>query len=149
MKNENEFEVLTRGNINTPQFPGIPNSAGTTSKMIETIRKFIKQQKRSRGFLYNLVQGSNNGLSVELSGTARFLLGFSVNKASLSVGQVTISLKVNNEVILQDVDATFLSSEFTDDEYYYFPRPLSGQDSIILDIQSTGSFDLATSWYYI
>ena len=146
---ENDFEMLTRSNINTPQFPGIPNSAGTTSKMIETIRKFIKQQKRARGYFYNLVDGANNGLNVELSGTAKFMLGLALNKASIQAGQLTITLKVNNEVIFQDLDGTFLSEEYTDDEYYYFPRPLSGQDSIILDIQSSGAQDVAFAWYYI
>ena len=141
--------MLTRSNLNTPQFPGIPNSAGTTSKMIETIRKFIKQQKRCRGYLYNLVSGANNGLTAELSGTARFLLGFAINKNDLNVDEISITIKINNEVIIQDLDATFLSTEFTDDEYYYFPRPLSGQDSIIIDMNSSGSNDVAMSWYYI
>lgn len=133
----------------TPNFPGIPYSAEATQRQVQAIRKFIKNQKRARGYNFDLPAGVSKN-NIDLSGTAKFLLGFAVNVADdLTLGDFVIDLLVNNEVILENVDAGFLTQGFTNEEYYFFPRPLSGSDSINLRINTLAAATFGIVFYYI
>jgi len=132
--------------VNTPQFPGQQKGFS-----IEAIRTLIKKQKRVRGFRFNLdaTSASNN---INISGTARIFLGFAFS----FVGDVLAdfppfaSLTINNEVVLQQVNPNFFTDRYMDDEYYFIPRPLSGQDVIILDTEPAGNpIILDVAIYYI
>jgi hypothetical protein len=131
--------------INAPQFPG--QQLG--KKSIEQVRSIIKRQKRLKGFQFNAPVGTSQ-YNIDLSGTARILLGIAmygkVNSEAIT-GTCCIpftqiaqcQLKVNNEIVIDQLDPNFLSFGFNNNEYYYIPRPLSGTDTITLTFVNTGT----------
>lgn len=133
--------------VNTPQFPGQQKGFS-----IQAIRTLIKKQKRTRGFRF-LLTTSNRTLNLSnISGTARIFLGFVVNFLPDTPANFPpfINLTINNEVIIQDVNPDFFTQRFMDDEYYFFPRPLSGQDNITLQVQgSVAPITMDLAVYYI
>jgi len=132
--------------VNTPQFPGQQKG-----QSIDAVRQFIKNQKRSRGFRFNLVT-SNQTFNINISGSARMFLGFafSFEPDAPATMPPFVNLTINNEVIIQDTSPVFFTQRYMDDEYYFFPRPLSGQDDVILTTQPAGApIILDTIVYYI
>jgi len=135
-----------KSGIATPQFPG--QQKGFSIQAIQTL---IKKQKRSRGFNFNLASGSQPN-NIELSGTARIFLGFSLllQPDVIFADRITgVTFTVNNEIVIQDVDPEFFSPEFMDDEYYFFPRPLSGSDTLNLQTEALADQALRMIAYYI
>ena len=138
--------------VNTPQFMGLQNNP---SGDIEAVRDFIKQQKRIKGFTFDLEAGNNPELNVDISGTARLLLGivFFNNQSVVDTPadlpkQVTMT--VNNEIIIEKVHLQLLGSEHIDDEYYFIPRPLDGQDDIKFSFNNVGkNQQVFMALYYI
>jgi len=60
------------------------------------------------------------------------------------------SFKVNNEIIIDSLDPNFISNFFTNDEYYYLPRPLSGTDQITITFTNPGATEnTSLAIYYI
>jgi len=156
MNQEHELKVITRaktdknGNIGvrTPQFPGL--QGGKLS--IEQVRAIIRRQKLAKGFRFGLTAGTNESLQLKISGTARTFLGFAIlerQQVNNAVGtQMTIT--INNEIVINQVPPEFFSPDFMDDEYYFFLRPLSGQDEILLDVTlSNDTEDFLIIVYYI
>jgi|LakMenEpi03Aug12_release.lakeMendotaPanAssembly.Ray.scaffolds.fasta_scaffold695125_2 hypothetical protein len=134
------------------QFPGMEIFPGAT---IDQIKEFIRKQKRAKGYPYNLTVGPND-LPFQISGTAQLLLGFSiiptgagVNAATPSEYPESVTLKINDEIILQNVHGYQLSPVNLKEEYYFFPRPLSGQDSTSWIIESSAARPVAIMLYYI
>ena len=129
--------------INAPQFMG--QQLGGAS--IETVRALIKKQKRLKGFSHTAPIGTST-LNIDLSGTARILLGIALygssatNTLSGSWGSFvqvdSIQFTVNNEIVLDQLDPNFLTPQFNNNEYYYLPRPLSGTDQLTLNFTNTG-----------
>ena len=126
--------------LNAPQFPG----QQVKGLGIDQIRTLIKKQIRMKGFSFNVVTGSSTQ-NIQLSGTARILMGIVFLPRTAPVPPLpggapltgfsqiaSISFKVNNEIIIENADPNFLSTQFMNDEYYYIPRPLSGTDEITL-----------------
>jgi hypothetical protein len=117
--------------VNTPQFPGWQKGNAP-----EKVREFIKDQVRRKG--YRLSGGNTaQDFNLGLSGTARYLYGL-----ALVTGQTTglATLKVNNEVVWENVDLSFLNFGQTEQDYYAVNRPLSGQDDIILTITGDAGY---------
>ena len=134
--------------VRTPQFPGLAGE----ELSIEQVRSIIRRQKRAKGFRFGLTAGTNDGPKIALSGTARTFLGFSILEANqvggAAASQMTIT--INNEIVIAQVPPTFFSPDFMDDEYYFFLRPLSGQDEILLDVTlPSGTEDFLVIAYYI
>lgn len=129
----NERQMMEMKNImvKTPQFPGQQKGFS-----IDAIRTLIKKQKRTRGFRFNLVS-SIGTFNINISGSARIFLGFALSFEPDTTANFPafMNLTINNEVIIQDVNPNFFTSRYMDDEYYFFPRPLSGQDDVILQTQ--------------
>jgi len=139
--------------LNAPQFPG----QQVKGMSIEQIRTLIKKQNRIKGYNFSVVTGTNN-FNLQLSGTARILLGLALVPRTLtaSIGnegftQITgVTLKVNNEIVIENLDPNFLTNFFNNDEYYYLPRPLSGTDEITLTFTNPGATEQASlAIYYI
>lgn len=156
MNQEHEMKIITRAKANkdgipmvrTPQFPGVQGA----KLSIEQVRSVIRRQKRARGFRFGLVAGTNDGLQIPLSGTARTFLGFAVLEENQVAGAVATSMTItiNNEIVINQVPPPFFSPDFMDDEYYFFLRPLSGQDDILLDVTlSNDTEDFLLIAYYI
>lgn len=152
-----EFDQIVKiGNnkqvVRTPQFPGVQTAGGDVAARIESVRAFIKKQKRVKGFVFGITSGTGNKLNIKLSGAARLLLGWSILfDADADPGDIPLSvtLKVNNEEIVEDVNPLFFSPDFMDDEYYFFPRPLSGQDSIIMLSEGVADINMKLAFYYL
>lgn len=120
-------------NWRTPQFPG--QQKGAT---IEQVRRLIKRQKRSKGFFLSIANGSSD-FNMDLSGDARLFLGFALimDDNDVTTQPENMKFQINNDIIIQDVQPSFFSPDFMDDEYYYFPRPLSGTDEIKMFFQNS------------
>ena len=139
--------------LNAPQFPG----QQVKGLSIEQIRTLVKKQNRIKGYNFSVTTGTTN-FNLQLSGTARILLGLSLVPRTITADigttgftQITgVTLKVNNEIVIENLDPNFLSNFFNNDEYYYLPRPLSGTDEITLTFTNPGATEQASlAIYYI
>lgn len=83
-----------------------------------------------------------------MSGDARLLLGFAL---SSNADNEIITLKINNEFILENIPASAISvqNKTIGDDYYIFPRPLSGQDEIVLTYIATGAVTRQFAMFYL
>lgn len=114
------------------QFPGKGNlfPADTT---IEEIRDFIKNQKRLKGFTFDVPTGTSQ-FPLQISGEAKLMLGISLvcldAFGNPGVQPTQFSMLVNEEIIITQAHPVTLSPDFMDEEYYLFLRPLSGQDDV-------------------
>jgi hypothetical protein len=142
MKSENFNNEMNF--INAPQFPGQQMGA----KSIEDVRNIIKRQKRLKGYDFQVAQGTSE-FNLDLSGTARILLGIALFGESARVGEAyscwctfnqveTMSFTVNNEIVIDQLNPNFLSPQFNTNEYYFIPRPLSGTDILTLKFTNPG-----------
>jgi len=133
--------------VKTPQFPGV--SPGMS---IEQVQKVIRNQKRLKGFQFDLSAGADNTFDIALSGTARLFLGYALDtRPDFTPADIPLShtITVNNEIVIEKVQPSFLSSSFMDDEYYFIPRPLSGQDTITIQFNAPADFTVFLVVYYI
>lgn len=149
-KFETELNAISGGktNVQTPQFMGMQK--GNLS--IDQVRGMIKRQKRCKGFEFSIPTGSSS-FDLQLSGTARLLLGFLLLPPDFSdpTGTVdTMTFNVNNEIVIDQVKPFLFTNYSMDDEYYFIPRPLSGTDELKLNFQNSAA---AQTWqmvvYYI
>jgi hypothetical protein len=147
-----KFNDVMQG-LNAPQFPG-QQVKGMT---IEQIRTLVKKQNRIKGYNFSVATGTQN-FNLQLSGTARILLGMSLipravgtDVAITGFQEVTgVTFKVNNEIVIENLDPNFLGNFFNTDEYYYLPRPLSGTDEITISFTNPGATELVSlAIYYI
>ena len=138
--------------LNAPQFPGMQTGAS-----ISQVRDYIKQQRRVKGYTFNVTSGQTQQ-NLNLSGTARQLLGIlliPINPGTDNFIQgfqniTEISFKVNNEIILESLNPTFLTNFANDNEFISIPRPLSGTDQITISFNNPGATETcAIALYYI
>lgn len=131
--------------LNAPNFPG--QQLGPIT--IDKVRALIKRQKRLRGYSFTAPVGSSS-FNLDLSGSARILLGIAIyatpqreeltERCCINFSQITtLQFKVNNEIVIDQLDPNFISFGFNNNEYYYIPRPLSGTDQITLSFNNTGT----------
>lgn len=150
-----KFEDITNKygsqGLNAPQFPG----QQVKGLSIEQIRTLIKKQNRIKGYAWSVGTGTNS-FNIQLSGTARILLGLVLIPREINT-QVAIrgfqhitgvSLSINNELVIESLDPNFLGNFFNTDEYYYLPRPLSGTDQITITFTNPGATELVSMGIY-
>lgn len=147
-----KYNDITQG-LNAPQFPG----QQVKGLSIEQIRTLVKKQNRIKGYNFTAATGTTS-FNLQLSGTARILLGLSLvprlagtQVATTGFQDITgVTFKVNNEIIIESVDPNFLGNFFNTDEYYYIPRPLSGTDEITISFTNPGAAEIVSlAIYYI
>lgn len=131
---------------NTPQFPG-----SRSGDKIEEVRNWIKKQKRAKGYRFPIQNGQDNLQQLQLSGTARIFLGFSlfIEDTTAAVIPTETFFTINNEIIIDGVAPIFFSPDFMDDEYYFFPRPLNGMDNITMNFTGVAGNVVYAVMYYI
>jgi hypothetical protein len=145
-----KFNDVMQG-LNAPQFPG-QQVKGMT---IEQIRTLVKKQNRLKGYNFSVATGTQN-FDLQLSGTARIMLGLSLIPREIGTAVATrgfqhvtgVTFKVNNEIIIENVDPNFLGNFFNTEEYYYLPRPLSGTDQITISFTNPGATELVSLVIY-
>lgn len=124
-------------------FPGSKGYAGT----VEQIQGMIRRQKKVQGFLLAVAAG-NNTFPITLNSKGRVFLGIKLAFGA-AVGDL-FTLTINNEkVISNGTVVNFINTSLCGDEYYSFPRPLSGSDSIRLDYIAAGGITLGINFYFI
>jgi hypothetical protein len=151
-----KFENFGDLGINAPQFPG----QQVKGMSIDQIRTLIKKQRRIKGYSFTVPSGQSTQ-NIQLSGTARILLGIAMLpnfKAAVNTNPYTVgfqnitevTLKINNEIVIENLHPNFLSNFLNDDEYNYLPRPLSGTDQIILVFNNPNlTENVSIAFYYI
>lgn len=155
-----KFEGFRGLGIKAPQFPG----QQVKNISIDDVRALIKKQRRLKGYQFSVTSG-NPEYPIQLSGTARILLGIAMlPTANLDPAAPTdgnpfpyitgfreinqVSLKVNNEIIIENIHPNFISNMMNGDEYYYIPRPLSGTDEITLTFANPGKTEVCNVVFY-
>jgi hypothetical protein len=159
-----KFENFGDLGLNAPQFPG----QQVKNMTIEQIRNLVKKQRRIKGYSFNVPSGQSTQ-NIQLSGTARILLGIALLPVAVldpndllaansnpfpyisgfrNISQVT--LKVNNEIVIENLHPDFLTNFLNNDEYNYLPRPLSGTDEIQLVFNNPSVTEICNvAFYYI
>lgn len=117
---------------------------------LKDIKNFQYQNingKKSKGFYHNLGVGSNS-FDINLSGTARQLLG--IIFARVGVSLVRVTLTVNNDIILKEVPVETLDTQNDRGaEFFCYMRALSGQDTITISFESPAATPIGYSIIYI
>jgi hypothetical protein len=140
--------------LNAPQFPGMQTGK---MKSVDEVRDLIKKQRRVKGFQFSVPNGQSQQ-NLQISGTARILLGIQllpVNPGTDTFIQgfqriSNISFKVNNEIIIESLNPTFVTNYSNDEEFMPIPRPLSGTDQITISFTNSGATEIcAIAIYYI
>jgi len=140
--------------LNAPQFPGMQTGK---MKSVDEVRDLIKKQRRVKGFQFSVPNGQSQQ-NLQISGTARILLG--IQLLPVDPGTDTfiqgfqrisnISFKVNNEIIIESLNPTFVTNYSNDEEFMPIPRPLSGTDQITINFTNSGATEVcAIAIYYI
>jgi hypothetical protein len=140
--------------LNAPQFPGMQTGK---MKSVDEVRDLIKKQRRVKGFQFSVPNGQSQQ-NLQISGTARILLG--IQLLPVNAGTDTfiqgfqrisnISFKVNNEIIIESLNPTFVTNYSNDEEFMPIPRPLSGTDQITINFTNSGATEIcAIAIYYI
>lgn len=145
MNNDRQLTEM-KGIVNTPQFPGQQKGFS-----IEAVRTLIKKQKRTAGFRF-LLETSSTQVPLAISGSARIFLGFILDLNPFTVTNFPphMDLVINNEIVIDQTNPVFFTKQYMDDEYYFFPRPLSGQDNVILKFDAAiAETTLDVAVYYI
>ncbi len=121
-----------KGIVNTPQFMGLKGGAS-----IPEVRSWIKKQKRAKGYLHAIGASDTTEFEIDISGSAKIFLGFSLLIGETLAGSPTqFNININEEIMIRETHPFFFSPEFMDDEYYFFPRPLSGSDTVTVTYQN-------------
>lgn len=142
---------MNKKNID-PKFGGINARPGMAQNMtVEDVVKFIRNQKKAKGFRFTLSTGTNEDLEINLPGNAKMMMGIAFNSGSAPLlRSARCKFEVNNEIILDNISCDFMGAEFTDEGYYFIPRPLSGQDDISISLREVSDAgDLDVIVYYI
>lgn len=142
-----------------PKRQTVPGAAVGFDNMNQ-VQQFNRGAMRRKGFLLRGAQG-NNVLKIELPGTAKFLLGLLIYDDS---GQPlnTVNLMINNDVVIEQVstsslcrlypnvaDPTAALAHAFDDEFFPVYAPLSGNDSITLEMNLLVGSTNQITFYYI
>jgi hypothetical protein len=104
---------------------------------------------RAKAFPVTTVTGTREQ-QLSLSGLGREILGVTVHGNGGTVPDVTLTLKVNNDVILESIPAQAIGRNVSNPRQYFdCYRPLTGQDSILLQVtDGTGGLNFTfTIWY--
>ena len=143
-----------QGQAQASQFvPNLAPARAAASDRAMMMRDAYSNGVRCKGFTVSIAAGTSS-FSVDLSGMAKNFLGFSFFflVTPPAAGAVITQLVVNNDVV---VDSTLIqhfqvAGTTSDRDYFPFPRPLNGQDTIIFNFTNSGV--LATGYlavYYI
>lgn len=119
---------------------------------IGQMRDFVKAQKRSKGFTFQTVVGTQD-FNLDVSGDGVMFLGMNITTRTVAqLPENTFKLMINEEQIFSKCNGKFLSPETNpnkDMEFFPYPRPMSGSDEIILTVDSLVAMQVFVNVYYI
>ena len=103
---------------------------------------------RVKGFDLNSVNGTQDA-QLSLSGLGKELLGFVVKGTESELDQITLSIRVNNDVLIEKVRASGLAKSTANPrQFFEFYRPLTGQDTIIASFKAGAAYNFEIEVYY-
>lgn len=144
MEENTKKHTLHQPQINLNAYPG--KRMGLTP---EEVVDYIRRQKRCLGKSFALTTGSNKDLDINLPGTAYLLLGWAIEETEgLGISLGDVSVRLNNEIMVDSVFWEFFGKDFTDEEYYFIPRPLSGNDVFTFKIENVSAVWTAKIIFY-
>jgi hypothetical protein len=121
--------------------PNLAPARAAASDRAMMMRDAYSNGVRCKGFTVPIGIGTS-AFSVDLSGMAKNFLGFGWYFFSgQPAGVTTAQLVINNDVV---VDSTLIqhfqvNGATSDRDYFPFPRPLNGQDTIVFNFNQGGS----------
>jgi len=124
-----------------PQFiPALAPARQAASDRAMAMREAYSNGVRCKGFAVT-IGAATSSFSVDLSGMARNFLGFGFFFLTVPGGAVITQLVINNDVV---VDSTLIqhfqvAGTTSDRDYFPFPRPLNGQDTIVFNFTNSGA----------
>jgi len=130
-----------------------------TKRGIEGLRPDLSNQdsarylaingKKAKG-VYFAVKVGTNTIQIQLSGSAKMLLGFTLDADKAGFGTTYFTLKVNNEIILDEVAARdYLNSRLSGRDFFEYIRQLTGSDNIKIEYTTGEADDIRFTFYYI
>ena len=135
-----------------PQFiPALAPARQAASDRAMAMREAYSNGVRCKGFTVT-IGVSTSSFSVDLSGMARNFLGFAYFFTTAPAGIVITQLVINNDVVVDSslIQHFQVAGTTSDRDYFPFPRPLNGQDTIVFNFTNSGA--AATGYlvvYYI
>ena len=130
-----------QGQAQASQFvPNLAPARAAASDRAMAMREAYSNGVRCKGFTVTIAAGTS-AYSVDLSGMAKNFLGFGWYLLAAPAGVTTTQLVINNDVV---VDSTLLqhfqvNGATSDRDYFPFPRPLNGQDTIVFNFTQAGA----------
>jgi hypothetical protein len=124
-----------------PQYvPALAPERQAASDRAMAMRQAYSNGVRAKGFTVT-IPASTSSFSVDLSGMAKNFLGFAYFFLANPAGAVLTQLVINNDVV---VDSTLIqhfqvAGASSDRDYYPFPRPLNGHDTIVFNFNNGGA----------
>lgn len=133
-------------------FPSVQGLKGDLSNQ-DVARHIANNSVSIKGIKFTSKVGTTSDIVIDISGTAKFLLGFKfvyLHQLTTFDPNVQFSININNEQVVQDafVDLHDGASNY-DGEYTPLPRMLSGKDTIRLSFTDVVSQDVGIEFYYI
>lgn len=145
---QNRFPVLNR---QQPQHRAMPAGKPAGPAIIqghglEAARDFTLSQKKSFGQTITTIAGAPKTENVKFPQAGGTMLGFGFTK---SVPDGAVTIMVNNEILIQDLNGAFLDLTNKNFEFYAYPRPLSATDVIKVTVTDTAVKNVFFAVYYV
>lgn len=120
------------------------------------IQKAYQLGRHAKGFTLQLNAQGNGSIDLDLSGFDSMFLGLAVSKSDGNAkvdfvpGGDSFSLKVNNDVVIDQADPYFFSaSDQNPRDFVPFMRPIFGNDDIELTYNGASQATLSIVVYYL
>ena len=134
--------------------PGFPEVEGLKPDLSnqEKARYYADNGVKMKGVFFRSKVGTTTDVIIDLSGTAKFLLGFKFVSSpnSTSDANVRFSLNINQEQVINEA---FVGNHDNLNnyrgEYTPLPRMLSGKDNIRLNYTDVAANDIGIEFWYI
>ena len=135
-----------------PQYvPALAPERQAASDRAMAMRQAYSNGVRCKGFTVT-IPASTSSFSVDLSGMAKNFLGFGFFFLATPANAVLTQLVINNDVVVDSATIQHfqVAGASSDRDYYPFPRPLNGQDTIVFNFTNAGAQAIAfLNVYYI
>ena len=120
---------------------------------IGQMRDFVKVQKRSKGFEIQTSGGGTVDVPLKISGDGKFFLGLNIASAiNATMFNHSFKLMFNEEQLFANCNGQYLCPALNpnkDMEFFPYPRPMSGSDTVILSVTSKLAEVIFVNTYYI
>jgi hypothetical protein len=123
----------------------IPSGNMTQSRAVASSRAMAMREAysngvRCKGFTIAINATTTSSTSIDLSGMGKNFLGFGFYfNGTLPI--VTTQLVINNDVVVDSSNLNFflVNPSVNERDYFPFPRPLNGQDTITFNFTNAGA----------